>query len=56
MGKKLKLPFENQVPPRFSYHNKMVSYLVTLALTLPCPVSGITWVEQKMKLAIAQSI
>lgn len=48
MGKKLKLSFENQVPPRFFCHNKMVSYLVTLALTLPCPVSGMGGAEDEI--------
>lgn len=56
MGQKLKLSFENQVPPSFSFHNKMASYLVTLALTLPCLVFGVTWVERKMELATVQSL
>lgn len=56
MGQKLKLSLENQVPPSFSYHNKVASYLVILAPTLRCLFSGITQVEQKIELATAQSL
>lgn len=56
IGQKFELPFENQVLPGFSYHNRMAGYLVTLSLAFLCLVPGITWVEQKIGIAPAQCL